>query len=112
MSDNAVGKGIDVRREWQRGQVFKHRNGTWGYRYRDYASGKRPQRTGFSTKGGAQTALRAAMATDHVEAATLSELVERFLDQYPGSLASRTRLSWSLRKATDRFGTTALLDVH
>jgi hypothetical protein len=40
-----------ARCEWQRGQLFKHKNGTWGYRYRDYASGRRPQRTGFPTKG-------------------------------------------------------------
>jgi integrase len=43
----------------QTGQLFKVRDGNWGYRYRDTRTGKRPRKSGFKTKGEASTALNA-----------------------------------------------------
>lgn len=40
----------------QRGQVFKL-DASWAYRYHDTTTGKRPQRSGFRTKGEARAAL-------------------------------------------------------
>lgn len=41
----------------QRGQLFKQESGSWGYRYRDPHTGKRPQKSGYATKGEARQAL-------------------------------------------------------
>ena len=45
----------------QRGQIFRTEGGLWAIRYRD-AHGRRPQQTGFRTKGEAHTALEEALS--------------------------------------------------
>jgi hypothetical protein len=44
----------------QRGQIFRTEGGLWAIRYRD-AHGRRPQQTGFRTKGEAHQALEEAL---------------------------------------------------
>jgi integrase len=99
-------------REWQRGSVFKHRNGTWGYRFRDHVSGRRPQRTGYRTKREAADALTTAMGLDERPPTTLGELVDQFLGQYHGAPASHARLSWALGKSVAAFGDLELTTLH
>jgi integrase len=70
----------------QRGQIYRQPGGLWAIRYRD-AHGRRPQKTGFRTKGEAREALEEALRRVRLgplyrPRATLRELVDAYLTQY------------------------------
>jgi integrase len=84
--------------------VFRHRNGTWAYRYRT-AEGRRPQVAGFSSRREAQAELSRILEADLLgQRLTLNALVETFLEQYEASPSTIARLNWSLGKATAGLG--------
>jgi hypothetical protein len=69
----------------------------------------RRQRGGFRTKGEAKAVLddelrKARLGPLYRQEVTLQQLVNTFLEQYPGAPASRSWLRYYLIKATDAFG--------
>jgi hypothetical protein len=101
----------------QRGQTYKLQSRDpetgrplWAYRYRD-EHGRRRQVGGFRSKTEAGTALDAALERARLgplAAArrdwTLSELVDRYLEQHQAAPATIARLKAMLAKATGAFG--------
>jgi integrase len=94
----------------QRGEVKKLAGGSWAYRSRD-ATGRRRQVGGFRTKGEASAALSDAL--DEVRLGplaaarrewTVSQLVERYLEQHQVEPWTLEVLRWKLGKVTDAFG--------
>ena len=88
----------------QAGSVFRHANGTWGYRYRT-DDGRRPQITGFPSKREAQGELSRILDAGLIgQRLTLDALVELFLEQHDASPSTIARLKWSLGKAQAGLG--------
>ncbi|MET1009692.1 MAG: site-specific integrase [Gaiellaceae bacterium] len=94
----------------QRGQVFKLGGGSWAYRFRD-EHGRRRQVGGFRTKGEGRLKLEEALERARLGPLaasrrdwTLSELVDRYLEQHQASPATIARLKAMLAKATAAFG--------
>lgn len=79
----------------QDGQVFKL-GASWGFRYYD-GSGKRPQRSGFKTKGEARTALneqlrRLRLGGLHRPTVTVGEIIDEFFATYVRT--DKATVSW------------------
>ena len=92
----------------QRGSIFRTANGLWAIRYRD-AHGRRPQETGFRTKGEARQALeealrRVRLGPLHRPTVTLRELTDAFLEQHEAAPSTLVWISENMRPALDRFG--------
>lgn len=100
----------------QFGQLFKQPSGTWGYRYRDPHTGKRPQKSGFRTKGEAREALNAhvdrlRLGGHYRPKVTVGELVDEFFAIYA---ADPDTVSWMLYhagKINDTFKGTPVVDL-
>jgi integrase len=101
----------------QRGQVYKLSGSSWAYRYRD-AQGRRRQIGGFSKKGEASEALRDAL--DEVRLGplaasrrewTVTQLVERYLEQHQVEPWTLEVLRWKFGKVTDAFGDVKLREL-
>jgi integrase len=101
----------------QRGEVKKLAGGSWAFRFYD-ATGKRRQRGGFKTKGEASGAL--AQALDHARLGplavarrewTVSQLVDRYLEQHQVEPWTLEVLRWKLGKVTDAFGDVKLREL-
>jgi integrase len=98
----------------QQGQVFQlaSRNGEagWAYRYRVGGRGsRRVQRGGFATEQAAVEALERALERLRrerglVEAPTLRDFVDVYLDQHGGEPETVEKLRWLLAKAVRAFG--------
>jgi hypothetical protein len=92
----------------QRGQIFRTDRGLWAIRNRD-AHGRRPQETGFRSKGEAREALeealrRVRLGPPYRPTVTLWELTEAYLDQHEVAPSTLAWLRDSLRPALKRFG--------
>ena len=92
----------------QRGSIFRTANGLWAIRYRD-AHGRRPQETGFRTKGEARQALeealrRVRLGPLHRPTVTLRELTDAFLEQHEAAPSTLVWIGENMRPALDRFG--------
>jgi integrase len=95
----------------QYGQLFKTDAGSWGYRYRS-ADGKRPQKSGYRTKGEARNALdeqlrRQRLGGLYRPRTTVGEIVEEFFAIYH---ADARTISW-MRYHADKV-TAAFADEH
>jgi predicted DNA-binding WGR domain protein len=100
----------------QQGQVLELKTtGTdgktlWAYRYRTGGRGsRRTQRGGFASEKAATEALARALERLRrerglVEAPTLSELVDLYLEQHGGEPETVEKLRWLLAKALRAFG--------
>ena len=93
----------------QSGQVYRLSRG-WAYRYRT-ADGKRPQKSGFRTKGEARAALNEALQRMSqgnslvTEAPTLAALVSEYLEQHVAEDITIETLRYRLQHALAAFGT-------
>lgn len=101
----------------QRGSVFKKPSGTWAYRYRDEIS-RRREVARFKTKGEAREALDAALERVRLgplvaarQDWTVSQLVDRYLEQHQVEPWTLEVLRWKLGKVTDAFGDVKLREV-
>jgi integrase len=101
----------------QRGEIKRLAGGSWAYRYHE-AEGKRRQRGGFKTKGEASDALSYALEgvrLGPLAAArrewTVSELVDRYLDQHQVEPWTLEVLRWKLGKVTAAFGDVKLREL-
>jgi integrase len=101
----------------QRGEVKKLAGGSWAYRYRD-ANGKRRQRGGYKTKGEAAAAL--SLVLEQVRLGplaaarrewTVTQLVDRYLEQHQVEAWTLEVLRWKLGKVTDAFGDVKLREL-
>jgi integrase len=101
----------------QRGNVFKLKDKTWAYRYRNLPGRKpiRPQVGGFATKADASAALWAALdrlgkvrrgEIHDIEPITVRELVARYLEAHSANVrpATTEKLRWLLSKAVAAWG--------
>jgi integrase len=91
----------------QRGQIYRTDGGLWAIRYRD-AHGRRPQKTGFRTKGEAREALdealrRVRLGPLYRPRATLRELVDAYLAQYEAAPSTVKWMRYNLDAALARF---------
>jgi integrase len=91
----------------QRGSIFRTPNGLWAIRYRD-AHGRRPQETGFRTKGEARLALeealrRVRLGPLHCPTVTLRELTDAYLRQHEAAPSTLVWIRENMRPAIDRF---------
>ena len=80
----------------------------WAIRYRD-AHGRRPQQTGFRTKGEARDALEEALRRVRLgplyrPTVTLREVADAYLEQHEAAPSTLEWLRDSLRPALERFG--------
>ena len=96
----------------QRGSIFRTEGGLWAIRYRD-AHGRRPQETGFRTKGEAREALeealrRVRLGSLYRPTVTLRELTDAFLEQHDVAPSTLAWLRDNLRPALQRFGDEAI----
>ena len=94
----------------QRGSVFKKPSGTWAYRYRD-AHGRRRQVGRFKTKGETREASPPPLSESRLGPLTaarrdwtVSQLVDRYLEQHQVEPWTLEVLRWKLGKVTDAFG--------
>jgi integrase len=92
----------------QRGQIFRTANGLWAIRWRD-SVGRRPQRTGFRTKGEARGALeeelrRVRLGPLHRPNITLKDMVDAYVDQYDAAPSTIAWLRDNVRPAIDAWG--------
>jgi integrase len=92
----------------QRGQIFRLDNGLWAIRFRD-SLGRRPQRTGFRTRGEARQALdeelrRVRMGPLYRPNATLRELYDAYMDQYDVAPSTIAFLKDNMKPALKAFG--------
>ena len=92
----------------QRGSIFRTEGGLWAIRYRD-AHGRRPQETGFRTKGEAREALeealrRVRLGSLYRPTVTLRELTDAFLEQHDVAPSTLAWLRDNMRPALKRFG--------
>ena len=92
----------------QRGSIFRTEGGLWAIRYRD-AHGRRPQETGFRTKGEAREALeealrRVRLGSLYRPTVTLRELTDAYLEQHQAAPSTLAWLRDSMRPALARFG--------
>jgi hypothetical protein len=101
----------------QRGQVYKLTGGSWAFRYRD-ARGRRRQRGGFQTKGEASEALAHALTEARLGPLaaerrewTVSQLVDRYIEQHQVEPWTLEVLRWKLSKVTDAFGSVKLHEL-
>jgi integrase len=95
--------------EWQRGQVYRLKNGTWAYRYRDRRTDKKPQVGGFPTKAAASAALNETLAAMRAgrplkEDVTFDDLCDRYLAAHDADLLTINRLAAQLKRARADFG--------
>jgi integrase len=80
----------------------------WAIRYRD-AHGRRPQETGFRTKGEARLALeealrRVRLGPLHRPTVTLRELTDAYIKQHEAAPSTLVWIRENMRPALDRFG--------
>ena len=92
----------------QRGQIFRTANGLWAIRFRD-SVGRRPQKTGYRTKGEAREALeeelrRVRLGPLHRPNITLREMVDAYVDQYDAAPSSIAWLRDNMRPALEAWG--------
>jgi integrase len=93
----------------QRGQIYKsERSGLWVIRYRD-AFGRRPQKTGYRTKGEAREALdeelrRVRLGPLHRPRVTLRQLTNAYVKQYDAAPSTIAFLVDNMRPALETFG--------
>jgi hypothetical protein len=93
----------------QAGQVFKLGEKNWGWRYRDTATGKRPQRSGYETKGDARAALNLRLERISGDGsfkahATVREIRDAYLETYEAADRTVAWLTYHAAKAVDAFG--------
>lgn len=93
----------------QQGQVFKLGEKNWGYRYRDNTTGKRPQRSGYETKGDARKALnlrleRISGGSAFKAHATVREIRDAYLETYEASARTIGWLEYHAKKAVEEWG--------
>lgn len=93
----------------QAGQVFKLGEKNWAWRYRDNATGKRPQKSGYETKGDARKALN--LRLERLEGgeafkahATVREIRDDYLETYTASERTVEWLTYHAAKAVATFG--------
>jgi integrase len=93
----------------QRGQIYKsERSGLWVIRYRD-AFGRRPQKTGYRTKGEAREAVdaelrRVRLGPLHRPRVTLRQLTNAYVKQYDAAPSTIAFLVDNMRPALETFG--------
>jgi hypothetical protein len=92
----------------QRGQIFRMPNGLWAIRWRE-SVGRRPQKTGYRTKGEAREALeedlrRVRLGPLHRPNITLREMVDAYVDQYDAALSTIAWLRDNMRPALEAWG--------
>ena len=92
----------------QRGSIFRTENGLWAIRFRD-ALGRRPQRTGFRTRGEARQALdeelrRVRLGPLYRPNATLQQLYDAYLAQYDVAPSTIAFLKDNMKPALKTFG--------
>jgi integrase len=92
----------------QRGSIFRTANGLWAIRFRD-TLGRRPQRTGFRTRGEARQALdeelrRVRLGPLFRPNATLRQLYDAYLDQYDVAPSTVAFLKDNMKPALATFG--------
>ena len=90
----------------QRGSIFRTEGGLWAIRYRD-AHGRRPQETGFRTKGEAREALEEALRRVRLgplyrPTVTLRELTDAYLEQHDAAPSTLAWLRDNMRPALER----------
>lgn len=99
----------------QRGQVFKL-DASWGYRYHDTSTGKRPQRSGFRTKGEARSALdehlrRLRLGGLYRPNVTVQEIRDEFFAVYHADAVTVSWMRYHAGHITDTFGDTRADDL-
>lgn len=99
----------------QRGQLFKL-DGSWAYRYRDPATGKRPQASGFPTKGEARQALdeklrRLRLGGLYRPSVTVGEIIVEFYAIYEADPRTVSWLKYHAEKIRAEFADTPADDL-
>jgi integrase len=99
----------------QRGQIFRTEGGVWAIRYRD-AHGRRPQETGFRTKGEAHAALEEALRRVRLgplyrPTVTLRELTDAFLERHDAAPSTLDFIRTNMRPAVEWFGDEPIASV-
>jgi integrase len=100
----------------QFGQLFKQPSGTWAFRYRDPHTGKRPQKSGFRTKGEAREALnthvdRLRLGGHFRPKVTVGELVDEFFAIYHADQVTVDWMRYHAGKITDTFEDTLAAEL-
>lgn len=99
----------------QRGQIFKL-DASWGYRYHDTTTGKRPQRSGFRTKGEARSALdehlrRLRLGGLYRPNVSVGEIVDEFFAVYHADAVTVKWMRYHAGLVTAAFGDTRADDL-
>ena len=100
----------------QRGSIFRTANGLWAIRFRD-SLGRRPQRTGFRTRGEAREALeeelrRVRLGPLYRPNVTLRQLTDAYVAQYEAAASSVAFLVDNIKPALASFGDEPIGDLR